>query len=279
MTSAPPRSWLYVPADRPELVPKALAGPADAVVVDLEDAVPSTAKDAARAGLGQIAALPRTKPLWVRMNHPSTGWGEADLAALATLPIDGVRLPKSEDPELVAATAQRLGRPVHLLLESAAGVENVAVLARCSQWVRGVALGEADLLADLGGLDPSALTYSRGRVVSAARAAGLPQPVMSVWTAIGDLEGLRADTLAARAAGFLGRSVIHPSQVPVVNAAFTPTAEEVARAQRIVASMRSTEQAGAGVHVDESGHFLDAAVVKRARLVLALAGANPREES
>lgn len=278
----PPRSWLYVPATRPELVPKALAGPADAVVVDVEDAVPAAAKDAAREALAGFAALPRAKPLWVRANHPATEWGRADIAALADLPVDGVRLPKSEDPDLVARTAEALGRPVQVLLESATGVENAAALARCSKWVRGIALGEADLLADLGGLDATALTYARGRVVVAARAAGLPAPVMSVWTAIGDSDGLRADSVAARAAGFFGRSIVHPSQAPVVNAAFSPSTDEIEDARRTVSAMTSAEQAGLGVHVDEAGRFLDAAVVNRARLVLALAardGDVPGEDS
>lgn len=272
MSEAPlPRSWLYVPASRPELFPKALAGPAEAVILDLEDAVPPHAKVAARNALAALLDLPRGKPVWVRANHPATPWGESDVAALAELPVDGVRLPKSENPELVAEVAGRLRRPVHLLLESALGVENALALARSSTWVTGIALGEADLLADLAATEASALGYARGRVVSAARAAGLASPVMSVYTALDDLDGLRADTRAARAVGFFGRAVVHPRQVPIVNDAFTPTASEVRAARRIVATMRSAEDAGLGAQVDESGRFVDPAVAHQARLVLALA--------
>ena len=182
----------------------------------------STARAASRCGYA------RTLP------HPR---GAVDLEALASLAVDGVRLPKSEDPSQVAEVGTALRRPIHLILESALGVENALELARCSEWVHGIALGEADLLADLGGLDASALGYSRGRVVSAARAAGLGAPVMSVWTDLQDEDGLRSDCLAARAAGFFGRAVVHPKQVPVVNAAFLPSDDEIAAAERAVAAM------------------------------------------
>jgi citrate lyase subunit beta / citryl-CoA lyase len=271
----PPRSWLYVPATRPELVTKALAGPADAVVIDLEDAVPADAKDAARAGLAAAVAGPRSKPLWVRVNAPTTPWGEADLAAVAALPVDGIRLPKSEDPTVVAQVADRLARPVHVLIETALGVEVADRLARASEWVTGVALGEADLLADLGGSDPSALGWARGRIVVAARAAGRPAPVMSVYTDLADLDGLRTDSERARGLGFFGRSVVHPKQVPVVNAAFRPSADEIDGAHRIVAALERAQRAGSAVVVDERGRFVDAAVVNHARLVLALADHHP----
>ncbi|SHG70878.1 citrate lyase subunit beta / citryl-CoA lyase [Jatrophihabitans endophyticus] len=273
-----PRSWLYVPATRPELVAKALAGPADAVVVDLEDAVPADAKDAARdalvAALAQDACVWRTKPLWVRTNHPATAWGAADLAALhdvAGTAVDGVRLPKAEDADLVADVAGRLGRPLHLLVETALGLRNADVLARAHPQVTGIALGEADLLADLGGLDSSALAYARGHVVATARAAGLGAPVMSVWTDLADLDGLRADTERARALGFVGRSVVHPRQVPVVHEAFTPRPDEVAAAHRVVAALDAATRRGSAVVVDDAGRFVDAAVVNRAKVVLGLA--------
>lgn len=266
----PARSWLYVPASRGELLPKALAGPADAVIIDLEDAVAPAKKDSARDALPALLEQPRGKPVWVRANHPASEWGKADLDVLATLPVDGVRLPKGEDPAQVAEVAATLRRPLHLVLESALGVENALELARCSEWVHGIALGEADLLADLGGLDASALGYSRGRIVSAARAAGLGAPVMSVWTDLQDQDGLQADSLAARAAGFFGRAVVHPRQVPVVNAAFLPSEAEIAAARRVVDTMRRAEAAGSAAGIDESGGFVDPAVLARARHVLAL---------
>lgn len=274
-TPLPPRSWLYVPATRLELLAKALDGPADAVIIDLEDAVPAPAKDRAREDLAKALSTDafrrRHKPVWVRINHPRSPWGTADIAALAALPADGVRLPKCEDVEVVAAAAAQLQKPVHLLIESATGVRNADTLARASEQVTGIALGEADLLADLGGSDATALAYARGHIVLTSRAAGLGRPVMSVFTNIADLSALATDSRQARASGFFGRTVVHPRQVPIVNAAFTPAADEVETARRLVDSLDAALLEGRGAQVDERGNFIDAAVVAQAQLVLALA--------
>jgi citrate lyase subunit beta/citryl-CoA lyase len=267
--SAPPRSWLYVPASRPELLPKALAGPADAVIVDLEDAVAPSLKDRARAELTGLAGLPRNgKPVWVRINHPATEWGERDIEALACVGVDGVRIPKADDPALVADVAARLHGPVHLILESALGVHRAHELATASPWVCGIALGEADLLADLRGLDESALLLARGQVVLAARAAGLDSPIQSAFTDLADAHGLHASSLAGRRAGFVGRTVVHPRQVEIVNRAYTPTTDEIDDARAVVTAVGSSSNAAV---VDERGRFLDPALVAQARVVLALA--------
>jgi citrate lyase subunit beta/citryl-CoA lyase len=268
--SAPPRSWLYMPASRPELLPKALAGPADAVIVDLEDAVAPSLKDQARAELTGLATIPRNgKPLWVRINHPATEWGDRDIEVLADVEVDGVRIPKADDPAIVADVASRLHRPLHLILESALGVHRAYELATASPCVRGVALGEADLLADLRGLDESALGFARGQVVLAARAAGLDSPIQSAFTDLADAQGLHATSLAGRRAGFVGRTVVHPRQVKVVNRAYTPTTDEIDDARAVVTALGSSSNAAV---VDERGRFLDPALVAQARVVLALAG-------
>ncbi|GAA4832311.1 CoA ester lyase [Actinomycetospora corticicola] len=257
------RSWLYVPGHRPDLVAKALAGDAEAVVVDLEDAVPVGSKVLAREAL---AGLTSTKPLWVRMNRPDDEEGRLDLEALAGLPLDGVRVPKATDPAVVTDVAQALGRPLHLLLESALGVERAFELARAHDDVVGLSLGEADLAADLRVRDRTALEWARQRVVVASRAGGLASPVAPVWTDVADLTGLAADSASARERGFHGRSVIHPRQVPVVHRAFTPSADELARARALLASLEdSTETA----FLDADGRFVDPAVVAGARALLA----------
>ncbi|GAA2737324.1 CoA ester lyase [Actinocorallia aurantiaca] len=270
------RSWLYVPGDRPDRMDKALAGPADAVVLDLEDAVGAAAKDEARRNVLDVLASGRTA--YVRVNDPATPAGKADLKALAASPgaLAGVRVPKSEDPGELRRVAYLLGVPVYPLIESALGVENALALATAHPLVGGISLGEADLLADLRA-GRQALAWPRSRIVVAARAAGLPSPAQSVWTAVRDLDGLRADTEAGREAGFFGRSVIHPAQIPVVHQACAPDPEETAWARELLE--RFTGAAGEAAWIDPSGKFVDKAVVERARWLLSLAETVDRDNA
>ncbi|KAA9161613.1 CoA ester lyase [Amycolatopsis acidicola] len=262
------RSWLYVPAHRPELLAKAMAGPADAVVYDLEDAVGAQDKDTARANAVDAVGKSWPKPLWVRINPPETPWGERDVAELAGRGPAGVRVPKCDSPDAVARVADRLGAPLHLLVESALGLENAFRLATCHSLVASVSLGEADLLADLRVRDQTALDWARQRVVTANRAAGLPSPPHAVWTDVTDTAGLTADSEAARDRGFFGRSVVHPRQIAPVNEVFTPDHTEVDDARRLLDSLRDKESAA---WLDERGRFVDPAVVARSRWVLDLA--------
>jgi citrate lyase subunit beta/citryl-CoA lyase len=271
------RSWLYVPAHKPGLLAKAMAGAADAVVYDLEDAVPAEAKEEARrnAGLAAAQPQPQVKPLWIRVNPPGSPDGDADLAALAGIPggsaVAGLRVPKAEDPVAAAAFADRVGVPVHLLIETALGVENAFLLARCHPLVAVVSLGEADLMADLRVRDPSALDWARQRVIVANRAAGRPSPPHAVWTAVADLAGLAEDTDRARGRGFFGRSVVHPRQIDTVNRIFTPTPAEVEQARDLLAAGSAQAESGAAAWLDDQGRFVDPAVVTGARWVVDLA--------
>jgi citrate lyase subunit beta / citryl-CoA lyase len=265
------RSWLYVPGHRPDLVDKALRGAADAVVIDLEDAVPAEHKAAARDTVLKVADPPPAKPVWVRLNDLAGPHGEADLAGLAGVPVTGVRLAKCEDPAEVRRAGEWLGRPMQLLVESAVGLERVARLARAHPLVSGIGLGEADLAADLGTVADAALSWCRSRIVVAARAAGLPAPVQSVWVDVGDLDGLRRSTVRGRYAGFFGRSVVHPRQVLVVNEVFTPSVEEVAAARALVDEVASAGENGQAAFLDRAGRMVDPSVVKRAVWTLELA--------
>ena len=271
MTAAP-RSWLYVPGHRTDRLAKALAAGADAVVVDLEDAVPADGKVAAReaavALLTDRGTAPSGPRLWVRINSPATDEGRADVAALAGLPVDGLRIPRAEDPALVREVAERTGAPLQLLVESARGLARAAELAGAHELVRGIGLGEADLAADLLVDRDEGLTWARGAVVVAARAAGLPSPVQSVWTDVADLDGLRASSRVGRATGFFGRSVIHPRQIDVVHGVFTPSADEVDAAAAIVRTAEEAAARGEAAVLDAQGRFVDPAVVARARVVL-----------
>ncbi|MGI5222370.1 HpcH/HpaI aldolase/citrate lyase family protein [Nocardia sp. CA-290969] len=264
-----PRSWLYVPGHRADRIGKAIDSAADAVVIDLEDAVPVGAKDRALGNaLDAVRAAPPDRDIWLRLNAIGSPWLEYELAALATGPAPaGVRLPKSDDPGSVAATAERIDCPVHAIIESAAGLLAAPQIARCHPRVTGIALGEADLAADMRA-EPEGLAWARGWIVTAARAAGLSSPVQSVWTAVDDSAGLAETSRAGRAQGFFGRSVIHPSQIDIVNSAYTPTAEEQDRARRIVDRAAESMAAGESAVLDDNGRFIDPAVVANARVVL-----------
>lgn len=262
-------TYLYVPADRPERVAKALAGEADAVLVDLEDAVAEDRTAYARERAAELLAGVSGRPVQVRVNDVRTAAGLADLVMLARLPATvGVRLPKIEDPATVRAVAEAVpGRALHLLLESALGVERAYELATAHPAVASVGLGEADLRADLG-LPPdvdAGLAYARSRLVVAARAAGLPAPAQSVYPHLRDLAGLADSCRAGRNAGFLGRAAIHPAQLPVIAAAYAPSDAEVAAARELIA------RGSAGAAALPDGRFVDEAVLRTARRTVDLA--------
>ncbi|MFT4028862.1 MAG: CoA ester lyase [Protaetiibacter sp.] len=271
--NAPIRSWLYVPADRPERVAKALVSAADAIVIDLEDAVAAPAKEAARATAVAAVSAPHDKQVWVRVNDLSSPWGADDLTALAGTAAAGVRLPKCEDPDAIHRAAELSGMPLYLLIESAVGLERATELARAHPAVVGIALGEADLCADLGITDEGALAYARGKIVAVARAARLPSPPQSVFTDVHDRDGLRTSTERARAAGFFGRSVVHPDQIPIVNTVFTPSAEEVSAARALLAALDAAEAEGRATLLTSEGRFVDPAVAAAAHRVVAIAAA------
>ncbi|MGW7537720.1 HpcH/HpaI aldolase/citrate lyase family protein [Amycolatopsis sp. NPDC054798] len=269
----PALTLLYVPADRPDRVAKALASDADVVLVDLEDAVAPAQKDAARDNaIRLLADVPAARPVQVRINHPDTPWHAADVAAVAALPTwVGARLPKVESSVDVRSHADALpGRELHPLIESALGVERALEIALASPQIASLGLGEADLRSDLRLADEAGLTWARSRIVNAARAARLPPPVMSVYANVRDLDGLAESCRAGRALGFRGRTAIHPTQLPTIRAAFLPTAEEVARAREVLSRMDGATQAGVGAIALADGTFLDVAMRDQALAVLAL---------
>src|SRR5690606_33690114 len=172
----------------------------------------------------------------VRLNAPAAPWRADAVAARAGLPLAvGARVPKVESADDVRALSAALpGRALHLLVESALGVERAFEIATASPQVASIGLGEADLRSDLRVDDESGLAWSRSRVVVAARAAGLPSPAMSAYTHVRDLDGLAASCRAGRALGFCGRTAIHPGQLDTIRDAFLPTPDEVDRARVVV---------------------------------------------
>jgi citrate lyase subunit beta/citryl-CoA lyase len=254
--SAPILTWLYVPGDRPDRVEKAIASRAHAVIVDLEDGVPAGRKAEARTRVVELLATPREKPVFVRVNAGD----DADLDAVASLPIAGVVVPKVERPDDIPELV------VHALIETALGVEAAFAIASHPS-VRGVSLGEADLRSQTGAFG-GGLDWPRARVVNAAVAAGLPRPPQSVYMHVRDLDGLARSCRRGRELGHLGRAAIHPDQLEVIERAYLPTDAEVAEAR---ATMETLEAGGTGIVGERT--FVDRAMLGAARDVLALADA------
>ena len=274
----PIRSYLYVPGDDPRKIEKALASDADAVVLDLEDAVAPSRKEEAREMVSAVLRSAPGKPVFVRVNAPGSALAGEDIEAVAGPHVAGLRLPKSESAEDVRAIAERLEAlgceaGIQCLIESALGLELAFEISRCHERVAGISLGEADLAANLGVRDGGGigLLYARSRVVAAARAAGLPGPAQSVYTNVRDAEGLRRSTEEGKSMGFVGRSAIHPAQIAVINEVFTPTDKEISEAEDLLQRLETSAGAGTGAFVLEDGRFVDRAVVESARSILALA--------
>lgn len=266
MTVPQPVAGLYVPGDRPERFDKAVASGADLVILDLEDAVaPERTAEARAHVVAWLAQRPGiTAPIvQVRVNRRNLD----DLRALASVDADvtfEVRVPTVEHPDELDDVARALpGRALTVLLESARGIENAAAIAAHPAVTR-LAIGESDLASDLGSRSATVIDYARVRALFAARAAGLPAPMMSAFPAIADLDGLRADCLRGRADGWRGRTAIHPSQLAVIRAAFTATDAERAWALEVL-----ERTAAGGVARLANGDMVDAAMVGRARALLA----------
>jgi citrate lyase subunit beta/citryl-CoA lyase len=270
VTDVQSRSYLYVPADRPDRLARAFERGADALIVDLEDAVAPANKLRARhelvSWLAQAAA-----PVWIRINSGEIG--RLDVEALLEAPnLAGLCLAKTGSAAEVSAVAQRfdaVGRSVPLvpLLEDAAAVLDARAIG-AAPGVRRLQLGEADLRAELGIVvsagEPELLAL-RSHVVLASAANKIDPPVGPVSTNFTDLDALAESTRALRRMGFFGRACIHPAQVPVVNAVFTPTAQEVDWAQSI---LQRLDAAGGGATTSTDGAMIDEAVARAARRIL-----------
>jgi len=259
------RTFLYVPADRLDrLWPRAVDSGVDAVIADLEDGVAASAKDDARENLSRHLSGEHVGPtLLVRIGTND------DLDLLVTRPDVMVVVPKA-DLATIGAIEHRLGgRRITALVESATGVMDLVALSRHPA-VERLALGEADLRADLGLGEHAdhALWPIRTQLVVASRAADIDPPVGPVATDWKDLESLRRTSVLLRAAGFGGRSAIHPDQVATIATVFRPSADEIAAARRIVEIHETSIAAGTGVSVDDRGRMIDEAVVRSARRVL-----------
>jgi citrate lyase subunit beta/citryl-CoA lyase len=268
-----PRTYLFVPGNRPERFAKALASGADAVVLDLEDAVAADAKDEARAAVAEWLAhadpadRARTS---VRINDTASPEHAVDLAALAAAGLSAVMLSKAETPEQVAAVRAALG-PVAVLalIETARGVGQAGAVAAADGVTR-LVFGTLDLALDLD-LEieqvSDGLGYAAGRLAVASRLAGMPGPVAGVTPQLDDPGRLLADLAWSRRHGFAAKLCIHPAQVEPIHTALAPDAAALAWAHRVLAAERATPGAA---RLD--GRMIDRPVVRQAHRTLARAG-------
>ena len=284
------RTFLFAPGNHPRRVEKALSLDADAVILDLEDAVAASDKAAARKPVAEALKGPRRCRGYVRPNAPSSPFCYRDLVETIHEKVDGVVLPKVESAAdlhavdwLLAALERERGiteGAIDLIpmVETAAGVARVDRILQArslrpyrAPWrVKRVAFGAGDYSLDVG-LVPSheepELAEARARVVLASRAAGMEGPLDSPWFHLRDMEGFRRSLERSRRGGFQGRLCVHPDQVPVANELFTPNADEIARAERIVAAFRQAEATGAAA-VEVDGQMVDYPIVHRAQALL-----------
>ena len=266
------RSYLYVPGNKPEMIAKAAGRGADAIILDLEDAVPPDQKDAARKHVvAYLSARAGARPaVWVRVNPGALT--SDDVRAVAPLRPDGISLPKvssADDLARLDVLLDAISMPVSALIETAAAVLDAREIAQAPRVVR-LQIGEADLSAEIGAAsDAPELASVRMQIVLASAAAGLDPPIGPVSTDFDDLDAFRASTEALKRMGFGARAAIHPAQVGVINEVFTPTAEEIERARSLLARF---EAAGGGATTDDDGRMIDEAFVRSARRTLERAG-------
>ena len=257
------RSALFVPANRPARIDKALAAGADTVIVDLEDAVPPEDKIQARTFLA--ASMAPERPVVVRINGADTPWFRDDCAILHLPGLAGVMLPKAERiDEGFLFSCAGVGVPVMPIIESALGLNNVQVIAR-ARGVQCLVFGSIDFQLDLGITEETdELLPYRAQIVLASRLAGIAPPIDGVSTALDAPDSLRDDCNRARRLGFGGKLCIHPRQVEIVNQCFAPSEEEVAWAHRVLDA--AAQFGGAAVAVD--GRMVDRPVMMRAQAIV-----------
>jgi citrate lyase subunit beta/citryl-CoA lyase len=273
VTGFSPRSALFVPGQRTDMLAKAARAEPDTVIVDWEDAVPVAGKEQARAGSLEalVAQRPDVAAVLVRINAVGTPWFEADLAAAAEAmaggALDGVVLPKYEHPDQLASVRAALpvGAVIVVGIESVLGVADARpLLAEAPQ---AAYFGAEDFIADIGGRRTPGGTevlYARSQVCLAACLAGV-STLDQVTAAVHDTDAFRADAELGRSLGYTGKICLHPVQVGIAHEVFTPSESEVSHAREVLRAAES----GVGL-VD--GQMVDAVHVTMARDVLARAG-------
>ena len=278
----PLRSFLFAPGNHARRVEKALSLDADAVILDLEDAVATAEKRATREAVVAAVVRPRRALLYVRVNAVDTEFCYGDLAAIVRPGLDGVILPKVESAAglatadwLLAQLEREQGlvpRTIDLvpIIETARGLNQIDAILAAGTRVKRVAFGAGDFTLDVNmawSRNEAELAYARAKIVTASRAAGIEAPLDTVWVDLADEDGLEASARTALGFGFQGKMCIHPNQIAVVNRVFTPSEAEIALAERVVAAFARAEAEGsAAIQLD--GKFIDYPILYRAQRVL-----------
>jgi citrate lyase subunit beta / citryl-CoA lyase len=282
-TEVPPlRSFLFAPGNHARRVEKALTLDADAVILDLEDAVATAEKPATREPVAAAFGRSRRGLLYVRVNAVDTQFCYGDLVAIVRPGLDGVILPKVESAAglatidwLLAQLERDRGLPpggIDLIpiIETARGLDRLGAILGAGTRVRRVAFGAGDFTLDVNmtwSRDEAELAHARAAIVTASRAAGIEAPLDTVWVDLPDRDGLDTSARTALRFGFQGKMCIHPDQIEVVNRVFTPSEAEIAFAERVAAAFAKAEAEGsAAIQLD--GKFIDYPIVYRAQRVL-----------
>lgn len=281
------RSFLFAPGSHPRRVEKAFTVGADAVILDLEDAVAVSEKIATRPVVS--AALRKTRGClgYVRVNATTTEWGFGDIHAVVHPGLDGIILPKVESADELKAVDWMLtnlererglplgGIDLIPIVETAQGLTQLEAIARAGTRARRIAFGAGDMTLDLGMTwtrEETELLSIRIEFVVKSRAAGIEPPLDTVWTDLRDPGGFKQSVELVRGLGFQGKMCIHPDQIPVANAAFAPTAEQVEQARQFVAAFEAAEAQGLA-SIQHEGKFIDYPIVHAARKLLDRAAA------
>lgn len=286
MRAAVRRALLFVPGSSARMLQKAAATTADVLVLDLEDAVSPTEKESARQIVRDaLPTLRQTgKELWVRVNAMDSMWGITDVLTLTAAGPDVFLIPKADERAMIladgllhAAEAEagraEGGIALVALIETAKGLAGISEVLRASPRLNGVLLGGEDLTRDLGVQRTRAgteLSHARHTMVLAARAAGLDS-FDTPFPAPRDGEGLLLDAQTAKAMGFTGKACIHPDHIAGIHAAFSPPAEALNRARRLLRAFSEAEAQGKGACLFE-GEMVDRPIALRAERLLAEAG-------
>jgi len=287
--TAPSRTFLFAPGDHARRAEKVLTAGADACILDLEDAVAISAKVAARGLVNAALDRPRSCRGFVRVNAFDTQFCTGDIEAVVGPRLDGLVLPKLEDPaQLIAVDwlmrslerARDLperGIEIMPIIETARGMAGLCALAACAASlgtrVKRFSFGAGDYTLDLGitwDLAETVLEAARAQMVMQSRAKGLEAPIDTVWIELREMEAFSASCARGVALGFQGKLCIHPDQVPVANAAYSPSEAEVARSRRIISAFAEAEMQGL-VSIQVEGRFVDYPIVDRAKRIVSLA--------
>jgi citrate lyase subunit beta/citryl-CoA lyase len=277
------RSFLFAPGNHTRRVEKALTLGADAVILDLEDAVANAEKKATRVVVVEALQRPRRCQGYVRVNSLGTQWSHGDFVAVVAAGVDGIVLPKVESASdlqtgewLLQSLERERGLPdgsIDLIpiIETAAGFTNMRSIMAAAKRTRRVAFGAGDFTLDVGitwSADELELLPYRNTFVVESRAAGLEPPLDTVWVSLQDADGFARSVQRAKDLGFQGKLCIHPDQVPVVNERFRPSEAELAHARKVVSAFAQAERDGlAAIQVD--GKFVDYPIVYLAQRLIA----------